>query len=304
MTSTTAIHEHIDAYLESLRVANYSPRTIDAYARDLRQLASFCGDHLARESVELDDVDPDTVRSFLGYGARRGLTKRTLARQLAALRAFFRYSCRQGWSQSNPAQIVGNPRHSKPLPEVVRAEDLVAALEAMRHERGFYRLRDWALLEVAYGSGLRVAEIAALEWTDIDDQGPSLRVVGKGDKERRVPMTANAIQALVAYRDALATETGAEPSSDRIFVTRSGRPLSIRQIQRIVKRVLQRIAEREGVSTHTLRHSFATHLLDRGADLMAVKELLGHESLSTTQLYTHLSRERLKAAYDVAHPHA
>jgi integrase/recombinase XerC len=145
-----------------------------------------------------------------------------------------------------------------------------------------------------------VAEIAGLSWGDVDATG-SARVVGKGDKERRVPLGQAAVEALRDWRVELAASGAGDGA---VFASRSGRRLTVRQIQRVITRALTRAAEREGVSPHTLRHSFATHLLDRGADLMAVKELLGHESLSTTQLYTHLSRERLRAAYDVAHPHA
>jgi integrase/recombinase XerC len=177
------------------------------------------------------------------------------------------------------------------------------ALENYADVEGFFGRRLAALLEVAYGAGLRVGELAGLTWADVDAESKMVRVIGKGDKERRVPITGRALEALARYRNELDRDARVE-AADRVFVGRTGRPLSVRQIQRVVKTALDKIAEREGVSTHTLRHSFATHLLDRGADIMAVKELLGHASLSTTQLYTHLSRERIKTAYDLAHPRA
>ncbi len=287
----------VDDWLEYLSaVRRYSRHTIDAYGRDLAEWAAFCADHLGTPDPDLDDVTSEDVRAFLAHGARRGLDRRSIARRLSALRGFWRHACREGWAAANPAQPVRLPRPGRRLPEVMRADELAGALDRAAEGGGFYERRQAALLEVGYGAGLRVAEIAGIEWRDV--AGGTVRVVGKGDKERRVPLTRSAGAALDAWREVHPTGAG------RVFTTRTGAPLSVRQIQRVVGKALRRVAGREGVSTHTLRHSFATHLLDGGADILAVKELLGHESLSTTQLYTHLSRERLKAAYDLAHPHA
>ena len=287
------------AYLRTVR--RYSPNTIDGYGRDLARWGEFCVDHLGTKSPDLDTVTSEDVRAYLAWGVRQGLEKRTIARRLASLRGFFRHACREGWSRRNPAQPVAVPKRGRKLPAVIRAEPLQGLLDGAREKEGFYARREAALLEVAYGGGLRVGEIAGLSWDDVDATG-SARVVGKGNKERRVPLGQSAAGALADWRSELARAGGA--GNGAVFTSRAGRRLTVRQIQRVITRALTRAAEREGVSPHTLRHSFATHLLDRGADLMAVKELLGHESLSTTQLYTHLSRERLKAAYDVAHPHA
>ena len=294
------IADHLD-YLGSVR--RYSRNTIAAYRRDLEDWAAFSADHLGTSNIDLNAVRPDDVRAFLGYCADRGLVRRTIARRLAAVRSFFRHACREGWVEKNPAQQVGVPRQHRKLPEVLSAATLDRALESYGKKEGFFGRRLAALLEVAYGAGLRVSELAGLAWADVDAGSKTVRVIGKGDKERRVPITGRALEALEQYRSELNEDTPAG-TADPVFVGRTGRPLSVRQIQRVVKRALGTIAEREGVSTHTLRHSFATHLLDRGADIMAVKELLGHASLSTTQLYTHLSRERIKTAYDLAHPHA
>ena len=289
-------------FLEYLRtVRRYSPNTIDGYGRDLARWIEFCADHLGTTAPELDAVTSEDVRAYLAWAARQGLEKRTIARRLASLRGFFRHACREGWARRNPAQAVAVPRRGRKLPAVIRAEPLQGLLDVAREKEGFYARREAALLEVAYGGGLRVGEIAGLSWEDVDATG-SARVVGKGDKERRVPLGQAAGEALRDWRAELAEADGGGDGA--VFTSRGGRRLTVRQIQRVITRALTRAAEREGVSPHTLRHSFATHLLDRGADLMAVKELLGHESLSTTQLYTHLSRERLKAAYEVAHPHA
>lgn len=301
---TTPLSSRIADYLDELRTRNFSPNTIEAYARDLSRWAVFCAEHLGTADVDLSSVAPDTVRAFLGYSAREGLDRRTIARRLAAVRGFFRHACREGWAGRNPAQAVGVPRRGRRLPEVLGVRSLVEALERQGEREGFYGRRLAALLEVGYGSGLRVSEIAGLEWSDVDFTSRMARVIGKGDKERRTPVTASATRALTAWRDEVERMPSSPGLPRAIFVSRSGRPLSVRQIQRVLTRALVRIAERDGVSPHTLRHSFATHLLDRGADIMAVKELLGHESLSTTQLYTHLSRERIKTAYDLAHPFA
>lgn len=288
-------------FLEYLRtVRRYSPNTVDGYGRDLVRWGEFCAEHLGTTAPDLDAVTSEDVRGYLAWGARQGLEKRTVARRLASLRGFFRHACREGWARRNPAQAVAVPKRGRKLQAVLRAEPLQGLLDGAREKEGFYARREAALLEVAYGGGLRVAEIAGLSWGDVDATG-SARVVGKGDKERRVPLGQAAVEALRDWRVELAASGAGDGA---VFASRSGRRLTVRQIQRVITRVLTRAAEREGVSPHTLRHSFATHLLDRGADLMAVKELLGHESLSTTQLYTHLSRERLRAAYDVAHPHA
>ena len=298
--SASALERRVEDFLEYLRtVRHYSANTIDGYGRDLARWGEFCAEHLGTAAPDLDRVSPDDVRAYLAWGARRGLEKRTIARRLASLRGFFRHACREGWSSRNPAQTVAVPRRGRTLPAVISAEPLQGLLDMAREGEGFYARREAALLEVAYGSGLRVGEIAGLSWPDVDATG-SVRVIGKGDKERRVPLGRTAISALADWR----AERMAGGRSEAIFTSRAGRRLTVRQIQRVVKRALTRAAERDGVSPHTLRHSFATHLLDNGADIMAVKELLGHESLSTTQLYTHLSRERLKAAYDFAHPHA
>ena len=294
----------IDDWLDYLgSVRNLSPHTIEAYGRDLARWSAFCMDHFGSEEIDLDAVDAEDVRGFLAAGSRAGLGKRSIARSLSTLRGFFRHACREGWARSNPARSVRGPRQRTRLPEVLKAEDLARLLGTLARASGFYGTRERALVEVGYGAGLRVGEIAALTWGDVDLPAGTVRVLGKGDKERRVPLTSAATEALRAWRDAI-PDGAPKGSGDAVFLSRAGRRLSVRQIQRVVKRALKRVAEREGVSPHTLRHSFATHLLDRGADILAVKELLGHESLSTTQTYTHLTRERLKAAYDLAHPRA
>ncbi|HWC05656.1 MAG TPA: tyrosine recombinase XerC [Gemmatimonadota bacterium] len=301
MTRARSQEPRIEDYLRYLgTVRRYRPNTVAAYRRDLDAWLRFCAEHLGTTRIDLDAVDASTVRAFLGYGSRHGLARRSVARRLAALRGYFRHACREGWAGRNPAQAVTVPRRGRALPQVLGADALAGLLDRTTAQEGFYARRLAALLEVIYGAGLRVGEATSLAWTDLDLTAGSVRVFGKGDRERRVPLTRKAVSALEAWRSEWVS--GAIPEA--VFVSRAGRPLSVRQVQRIVTRSLAQVAERSGVSPHTLRHSFATHLLDRGADITAVKELLGHASLSTTQLYTHLSRERLKAAYELAHPRA
>lgn len=303
MTRARPQEPRIEDYLGYLvTVRRYRPNTVAAYRRDLDAWLLFCAEHLGTTRIDLDAVDASTVRAFLGYGSRHGLARRSVARRLAALRGYFRHACREGWAGRNPAQAVTLPRRGRALPQVLGADALADLLDRTTAQEGFYARRLAALLEVIYGAGLRVGEATSLAWPDLDLAGTSVRVFGKGDRERRVPLTRKAVSALEAWRAETARACEALPEA--VFVSRTGRPLSVRHVQRIVTGALTRIAERSGVSPHTLRHSFATHLLDRGADITAVKELLGHASLSTTQLYTHLSRERLKAAYELAHPRA
>lgn len=303
MRASRAQEARIEDYLRYLStVRRYRPNTVAAYRRDLEAWLRFCAEHLGTTRVDLDAVDAATVRAFLGFGRREGLARRSVARRLAAVRGYFRHACREGWANRNPAEAIAMPRRGRALPDVLAADALVDLLERASRGEGFYARRLAALLEVTYGAGLRVGEVAGLGWSDVDLARGTVRVLGKGDKERRVPLTSKAGEALTAWRAEVEQTCGGVP--DAVFVARSGDPLSVRQIQRVITGALVRIAERSGVSPHTLRHSFATHLLDRGADIMAVKELLGHASLSTTQLYTHLSRERLKAAYELAHPRA
>ncbi|MGH7570265.1 MAG: tyrosine recombinase XerC [Gemmatimonadota bacterium] len=303
MSAARPQEPRVEDYLRYLStVRRYRPNTVAAYRRDLDAWLRFCAEHLGTTRVDLDVVDTATVRAFLGYGRREGLARRSVARRLAAVRGYFRHACREGWAHRNPAQAIAMPRRGRALPEVLGADALVDLLEKASRGEGFYARRLAALLEVTYGAGLRVGEVAGLGWSDLDLSGGTVRVLGKGDRERRVPLTAKAVDALLAWGAEVNQVCGGVPEA--VFVARRGDRLSVRQIQRVITSALARIAERNGVSPHTLRHSFATHLLDRGADIMAVKELLGHASLSTTQLYTHLSRERLKAAYELAHPRA
>ncbi|MFW6191993.1 MAG: tyrosine-type recombinase/integrase [Gemmatimonadota bacterium] len=313
-----------------------SPHTVDAYRRDLETFHDFLGRHLSGD-WDWSDVDRLAIRSFLGHLDERDLAPSTMRRKLSSVSVFFSFLHRSERVGSNPVKHVRAPRGERSLPGYLSGEQTRELFEVLREraerDGGFLALRNRALVELVYSSGLRLAEVQQLDLPEMELSSRQVRVLGKGDRERIVPVGRHAEAAIRAYlparreqlrktRDARARRARSEPA-DRLddpsgrrgragdgvprlplFVSVRGDRLSRRQIQRVMGRVLDAVAEGEGVSTHTLRHSFATHLLDGGADLMAVKELLGHASLSTTRIYTHTSRERLKRVYRQAHPRA
>ncbi|MBI4408372.1 MAG: tyrosine recombinase [Gemmatimonadetes bacterium] len=286
-----------------------SPHTVHAYARDLADLLAFLGRYYGGAEWSWGGVDRLALRSFLGELNRRGLARRTVARKLSAVRALYRFLHREELVEANPARQVRSPRPDRPLPGWLSRADidrLFQLAEARASEGGFHPVRDLAILETFYATGMRLSELQRLNQADLDLVADQARVLGKGRKERIVPLGRAAVRALRRYEprrlEVLARARGADRQA--VFLSQHGRRLSTRQLQQIVQRHLAQVAEDAGVSTHSLRHSFATHLLDAGADLLAVKELLGHASLSTTRIYTHTSRERLKRVYDQAHPRA
>lgn len=292
------------AHLEGPR--NLSPHTIAAYRRDLIELEDFTRAHLGRDDVRWNDLDRGVIRAFLGEAVRRGLAARTVARKLSSVRALFRHLHQTGEIASDPARLVRGPRLDRTLPGHLRAEETAAlfrwAETRAGRENDLAATRLLVTLELLYGSGLRLSEIASLDVRSLDLDRGQLRVLGKGRKERIVPVTSAAARAVRRYLPRRREVAG---SGCRAFlVGRHGRRLSNRQIQRTVRAVLAEFADAANVSVHSLRHTFATHLLDAGADLMAVKELLGHASLGTTRIYAHTSKERLRRVYKGAHPRA
>ncbi|MDR0788315.1 MAG: tyrosine recombinase XerC [Gemmatimonadota bacterium] len=287
-----------------------SPQTVAAYTRDLSELELFLGEYFGTGTLLWKDVDRLAIRSFMGDCAgRRGLSRRSVARKLSAVRTFFRFLHLEEIVDANPARTVRTPRAERTLPAYLtreQTERLFATLEARAMEGGFQATRNLAIVELFYSCGLRLSELQGLNLGDVDLVSDRVRVLGKGRKERIVPMGRLATAAIRRYltrRDELAVTA---PGSDRraLFLSRSGHRLSARRIQQFITRFLDLVANETGLSTHSIRHSFATHLVDAGADLMAVKELLGHSSLSTTRIYTHTSTERLKKVYRKAHPRA
>lgn len=285
-----------------------SEHTVVAYRRDLLEFSRFLDRYFGGE-WSWDGVDRLTLRGYLGHLSRRGLARRSVARKLSAVRSFFRWMHREELVEANPARAVRSPKLERTLPAWLTRADVVRLFELAENraaEGGFRGARDLAILETFYATGMRLSELHGLDWQDLDLIGEQARVRGKGRKERIVPVGGTAVRTLRRYELRHSEVVARVPAPDRraVFVSERGRRLTTRQLQNIVGDVLQRIAEESGASTHSLRHSFATHLLDAGADLMAVKELLGHASLSTTRIYTHTSKERLKRVYDQAHPRA
>jgi integrase/recombinase XerC len=280
-----------------------SPHTVVAYRRDLADLSEFLTGYYGTPGWTWEDVDRLTLRAFMGWGQRKGLARRTLARKLSGVRAFFRYLHLEEVLPKNPARSMRAPKGGRSLPaHVGRAgiDRLFDLAETRAAENTLTGTRNLLVLELLYGSGLRLSELVGLDYAGIDPVDEQLRVLGKGRKERIVPLTGAAIRALRRY-EPRREETGARPGRGALLVNQKGKRLSARSVQKAVQELLDAAGD-EGTSVHSLRHSFATHLLDAGADLMAVKELLGHESLSTTQIYTHTSRDRLRSAYRDAHP--
>lgn len=307
MGAPGAVRPEVDEYLRYIESGRQlSAHTVSAYRRDLAELCDFLD---RREHAQWVDVSRDDLRAFIGDLSRRDLARRSIARKLSAARSFLRWLHREGRIESNPGRMVRSPKLEKTLPAWLtsqQVDELFAAAEAAAAEGGFRAQRDLAMIETFYGTGMRLSELHGLDWTDLDLLGEQAKVRGKGRKERIVPLTGSAARALRRYELRREEVVRSVKGADRraVFLSERGRRLSRRQVQNVVRGFLDRIAEESGLSTHSLRHSFATHLLDGGADLMAVKELLGHESLSTTRIYTHTSKERLKQVYQQAHPRA
>lgn len=284
-----------------------SGHTVAAYRRDLVQFRDWLGTQ--RADWDWSAVDRLDLRSYLGYLARLGLSRRSIGRKLSAVRSFYRWLSREGIVEANPARTVRSPKVERRLPGWLTRSgmDRVFVLaESRAADSGFGGARDLAIMETFYATGMRVSELQGLSVRDVDLVADQVKVRGKGRKERIVPLGGAAGRALRRYepRRAEALQRSQRPDRDALFVSDRGRRLSTRRIQDIVRELLDAVADAGELSTHSIRHSFATHLLDAGADLLAVKELLGHASLSTTRIYTHTSRERLKQVYRDAHPRA
>jgi integrase/recombinase XerC len=282
-----------------------SPNTVTAYTKDLAELEEFLGEYLGRASWRWSDEDIDrlALRGFLGWCGRRGLSKRSAARKLAAVRTFFRFLHAEESIESSPGRAVRGPKLDKRLPGHLSRGDVDEVFNSAERgaaENTLAGTRTLVILELLYGSGLRLSELHALDVGTIDERARQVRVLGKGRKERIVPVTEAAVTAIGRY-GARRAEV-ADRTSGPLLVNSKGGRLSKRSIQTAVRTSLEAAAGARGLSAHALRHSFATHLLEEGADLLAVKELLGHVSLSTTQVYTHTSKERLIQVYRQAHP--
>lgn len=329
----SAIEKYL-AYLHAVR--NASPHTLVNYGRDLEQFVAYLTPPGVKEPGP-KDISQHEIREYLGHLHHQGLEKSSVARKLAALRSFFKYCVRESLLQENPARLVATPKLPKRIPSVLSAEEINAFLDQLarislraagpdaplaraketqrrrrpaRDESHLLLRRDRALLEMLYASGLRVSELTGLNLADMDQKERILRVRGKGNKERIVPYGSKAEEALAAYwpvRNELLLRAQAQKrrvDPEAVFLNYAGQRLTQRSVGRIVKKYARLVNINWDLHPHSLRHAFATHLLADGADLRAIQELLGHQSLSTTQKYTHASIRQLMDVYDKSHPHA
>jgi site-specific recombinase XerD len=297
----TAWAEAIALLGEDLRRRDSAERTRRAYRVDLERFAAWA----AEQRLDPRDVGPKDVRRYIAHLSEQGAAPSTSARKLAALRALFASQREHGLVAQNPADLVSTPRRAAHLPRVLSAREAARLLDAIP-ATGPLELRDRALFELAYSCGLRAEEIVSLRSADVDHDGEQLRVEGKGRKTRFVPVGEPAMAAVRLYleraRPALTAPSGA--AADALFLSKTGRALGTSDVRRRLRTWTARVGVGEGASPHALRHSFATHLLDGGADLRSIQELLGHASVSSTQIYTRVESSRLRSAYARSHPRA
>jgi integrase/recombinase XerC len=297
------IDERIETFITYLEnVRNFSPNTIKSYRHDLEHFVEFC----SRAGIDdFSRLDHKTLRSFLANQRTRGYSRATVARRCACLRSFFHFLAESGGMDRDPASVLSFSVKGSSPPRFLTESEAMALAEGSGKidDMG---LRDHAIIEVLYATGIRVSELCGIRLGDIDWESGVIRVLGKGRRERAVPAGRYAIDSLARYieesRPAL-LKPGAY-SGDIVFLGRRGSPLDPRQARRIVDRECKNTIGGEGLSPHALRHTFATHLLSRGADLRSVQELLGHKNVATTQIYTHLTRGEIRKAYDKSHPRA
>ena len=303
----SSLEEGIVRFLEHLdKERNCAEYTLSSYRCDLQQFARFLYPRVDNLQLPLRVVQREQVQSFVADLEEKGLKASTVARKLAALRSLFRYLCREGALVANPAGAVASPLVERALPRHLPVEQVAEAMEVPTTER-FSGMRDRVILEVFYGGGIRLGELVGLNLSSLDLAEGTIKVMGKGRKERIAPIGAKAQEALKAYlqrrAEVLLECDMSQVEAGAIFLNGRGKRLSRRTVQRIVERHLRAVSEDDSLSPHRLRHSFAAHLLDAGADLVAVKELLGHATLAATQSYTEVSLEHLQAIYAEAHPH-
>ena len=301
---------------------NFSEHTIRGYNADLVQFCQYLAsgaDRLAIEEMTVEDLpqlepqqngrlserllalEPEDIRGFLALMRNSQYAKSTIARKLATLRSFYKYLVRKGQLESSPVSAIRTPKQDKRLPKCLDIEQIEALLRAA-DDGTLLGERDRAILETIYSGGLRISELVALNLEHVDEFGETMRIAGKGKKERLAPLGSKAMEAIAAYLKMRSSVFGQARPMDPMFINKSGKRISGRSIRRKLDKYIQVAGLAQHVSPHTLRHSFATHMLNNGADLRSVQELLGHQSLSTTQIYTHLTTKRLKEVYDRSHP--
>ena len=289
---TAAVASKISDFIDYLRKEkNYSEHTIRAYQKDIEVFIGFLQDNSIKE------IDSDVVSYYIAFLLKYGFDRNTVARKLSSLKSLFKTLKRIGAITENPAAVIKTPKKKKHLPGFLTYEQVEKSL-------AIEDPRDSAIMEVLYSCGLRASELTGLNVDDIDMHQEEIRVMGKGGRERILPLGRRAREAVLRYLGCRRADGGSHTEKMPLFLNRRGKRLTTRSLQRIVRKHLLNVARASGTNPHILRHSFATHLLERGADLRAVQELLGHASLSTVQIYTHLTTKRLKDIYTKAHPRA
>jgi len=301
------LEDWIDRYESYLRLErNVSPHTLRNYLSDLRQFDDFLSRRAkenAEKKIPLEDVTVHIIRAYLASLSKHN-KKSSIGRKLAALKGFFRYLLREKKIQRDPLALISTPKQEKPLPAFLSVDDVFRLLAGIQGD-GILTVRDRAILETLYSTGVRVSELTGLDWNDVDFQLGIIRVVGKGSKERIVPIGEVALQSLRDYgaEQSIKWKRAAKGETP-VFLNHRGRRITTRSVARIVEKYLKTAGIAVRMGPHGLRHTFATHLLNGGADLRVIQELLGHASLSTTQRYTHVNLDQLTAVYDRAHPRA
>ncbi len=286
-----------DKYLEELEnLRRYSSNTIKSYRTDLQEFIKYCAEN---SRVKPESISDKFIKSFLMTLNENGINKNSISRKLAAIRGVFKFAFQQGIIENNPASYISNPKTSRKLPDIASEKMILQTYELAEEENEEYEAGlIKAMIELLYGCAIRVDELCRLNNIDVDLEEKILRVRGKGNKVRIVPVGDKSIPIIKKYKSLKNNNGGKEA----FLISRKGNRIYPRYVYRIVNKYLSKVTDLKKKSPHILRHSAATHMLDRGADLRAVKEILGHENLSTTQIYTHVSIERLKSAYKKAHP--
>jgi len=286
------IQHYIDKFMRYLEIEkNYSSHTCLNYSLDLKEFKEFL------KGKPIEEIDHLVLRRYLAELKQKNLKSRSVNRKLSCLRSFFRFLFREGYIKSNPASLISGPKQEKHLPSCLTEEEISKLIEIIPAEDEM-TLRDRAILETFYSTGMRISELVGLNLSDIDFISGTVKVRGKGKKERLLPIGEKALEAIRKYIEKR------KKKEEAVFLNRFGRRITSRAVRNIVFKYVNLASLKSGISPHTLRHSFATHLLERGADLRSVQELLGHSSISTTQIYTHLTTEKLKQIYNKAHPRA
>jgi len=304
------LKNQIRLFVESLSSEKgYSANTSRAYLHDLNEFLSFIiksrfsgkKNQQDKDLLRADEVDSMMIRGYLGYLHKKN-KRTTIARKISVLRSFFKFLVKHDIIYNNPADLILTPKQEKTIPIYLTVDDMFRLLDSFKTET-LSDLRNCAIFETLYSSGIRISELVGLNMFDVDIAGYVIRVLGKGNKERIVPIGKKAVDAIMAYRERLQTEAGIHPDQNGpLFLNMNNNRLTARSIARILEKAVKKCGLSIPVSPHSLRHTFATHMLDAGADLRVVQELLGHKSLSTTQKYTHVSIDRLMETYDKAHP--